>query len=106
MFSHMYQANFDRSSSSGKGQSLRWTPYFDECLQVLQDAKEFESDETLAHMVKLRLVSEKAVDFSSPCTAGHDPSEGIPATFYVKSLKSELHESAAAIPSRLWDNSK
>ncbi|OKL64224.1 hypothetical protein UA08_01025 [Talaromyces atroroseus] len=89
------------SSSLRKGQSLRWTSYFDDCLRVLQDTKENESDETLVQIVKLRQVSDKVVDYSR---LGEGPSEGIPATFYVKSLRSELHESVTSIPSNLPQN--
>lgn len=89
-----------------KGQSLRWTAYFDDCLRVLQDTKEFESDEILVQILKFRLVSEKVIDSSFAGVAGQGLSETIPATFYVKSLKSELDKAASTIPSRLVNDGK
>lgn len=100
------RTNFDRSSTSRRGQSLRWTLFFDDCLRVLQDRGEFESDEILVQMVKFRLISERVID--SPCLGvfGGGLSENLPATFYIKSFKSDLDRTVATIPSRLLDNSK
>ncbi|KAI7974339.1 hypothetical protein EIK77_008522 [Talaromyces pinophilus] len=95
-----------RSPSLRKGQSLRWSPYFNDCLQVLQEEKACENDLTLVQMAKFRLVTEKVIDsaFRDATRPGHFTT--IPASFYIKSLEAELRECIAATPSGLLDNSK
>ncbi|KAK9350915.1 hypothetical protein V1523DRAFT_435885 [Lipomyces doorenjongii] len=91
------------SSFSRKGETLRWTAYFDECLRVLEEQKEFASDAVLVQLVKLRLIAEKVVD--PPWSgAAEDHVTRPPATFYLKSLQAQLHDFKFNIPSELTNN--
>ncbi|KIN05469.1 hypothetical protein OIDMADRAFT_153650 [Oidiodendron maius Zn] len=93
------------SSFLQKGDTLRWTAYSNECLRVIERQKEFASDELLAHLVKLRLISERMVD--TPCTGAimeGDCGMTLPVVFYLKSLESQLRDFKSTISSALADN--
>ncbi|KAK9489677.1 hypothetical protein V1508DRAFT_406919 [Lipomyces doorenjongii] len=49
----LFRANICRSCFSRKGETLRWTAYFDECLRVLEEQKEFASDAVLSLQAQL-----------------------------------------------------
>lgn len=99
-------ANSRRSSSFlQKGDTLRWTAYSNECLRVIETQKEFASDVLLAHLVKLRLISERVID--TPWTGAimeGDRGMILPVVFYLKSLESQLRDFKSTISSTLADN--
>jgi hypothetical protein len=47
------------SSFLQKIDALQWTPHMDECLQVLEEAKECLNDRILVQQVRLQLIAEK-----------------------------------------------
>ncbi|MCJ1359174.1 MAG: hypothetical protein MMC33_009174 [Icmadophila ericetorum] len=87
-----------------KGETLRWTAYCDECLRVLEEQKEFASDELLIQLVKVRLIAEKVVDLPWSGAAEGDHFARPSATFYLKSLQAQLHNFKSSTPSELADN--
>jgi hypothetical protein len=90
-----------------KGETLPWTIYSDECLQVIEAENEFASDVLLVQLVKLRLISEKVVDAPwSGSVAEADYYGRPPAIFYLKSLEAQLRDFKSNIPSELMDNSE
>ncbi|KAJ5805371.1 Major facilitator superfamily domain general substrate transporter [Penicillium riverlandense] len=50
------------SSFLQKIDALRWTPHMDECLRVIDEAKECPNDEILVQQVRLQLVVEKVAE--------------------------------------------
>ncbi|KAK9243068.1 hypothetical protein V1506DRAFT_494407 [Lipomyces tetrasporus] len=65
------------SSFLQKIDALHWTPYLDECLQMLDETKECLNDESLVQQVRLQLIAEKAAR-STSYDAGPEKTENIP----------------------------
>ena len=102
-----FPANGSRSTSFlQKGDTLSWTAYSNECLREIETQKEFASDVLLAHLVKLRLISERVIN--APWTGAiiGDCSMRLPATFYLKSLEAQLRDFKSTISSAWADNSE
>lgn len=87
---HFIQANSGRSSFVRKGETLRWTAYCDECLLVLEEQKEFTSDDLFVQLVKLRLITEKAVDLPWSHAVEGDQFTRSSAIFYLSHCKHSL----------------
>ncbi|KAJ8096588.1 fungal transcriptional regulatory protein, N-terminal [Lipomyces tetrasporus] len=83
-----------------KGETLRWTPYFDECVRVLEEQKELETDILLAQLVKLRLIAENAMGYPDLSTASTKPQ----ATAYLKLLQTQMRNFKSNIPPELGGN--
>ncbi|RAK95160.1 Zn(II)2Cys6 transcription factor [Aspergillus ibericus CBS 121593] len=90
------------SNLSRNGEPLQWTPYFDECLRVVEERNESANDALLVQLVKLRLITAKAMDPGTNPTDAHfmRPS----ASFYLQSLQRQVHDFRSRIPSELADN--
>ncbi|CAI7667385.1 unnamed protein product [Penicillium discolor] len=88
----------------GKGQSLPWTAYFDECVHVLEEQKEFPSDVLLVRLVKMHFLSENASDHSGLSTASGSHTMRPQATVYVKSLEAQMLNLKSNIPQELNTN--
>jgi hypothetical protein len=86
---------------------MQWTAYLTECLRVLEEEKEFESDALLVQLVKLRRISESvnSLSWSSTITEP-DITIKAPATFYLRTLESQLQDFRNNIPSELATNRK
>jgi hypothetical protein len=102
------QADVSRSSCTlKKGTSIRWTPYLNECLHIVETEKEFESDALLVQLVKLRRISERVNDLSwSSVVTEVDTTIKAPAMVYLRSLESHLQDLKRNVPSNLLNNSK
>jgi hypothetical protein len=72
---------------------------------VIETQNEFASDILLVQQVKLRLISERVADapWSNDILDG---STNPPATFYLRSLETQLYAFKCSIPGQLADNSK
>jgi hypothetical protein len=68
---------------------MRWTRYFDECLNVLEEKKEYPTDNLLVHLVRLQLICNKGSALTLNDALG-DADVGVPTDLYVKTLKSQL----------------
>lgn len=95
-----------------KGNTLPWTAYSTECLDILEKENEFESDALLVQLVKLRRISERVKDLPwsslawSSLAAGVDGIMTAPVSFYLKSLESQLQDLKNNIPKSVLDNGK
>lgn len=72
---------------------------------MLEDTKEFESDQFLVLITKLRVVSDKTAYTSCP-TFMRGQSSTLAAIFYVRSLEAELRQYTVATPKELLDSSE
>ena len=71
---------------------------------MLEEEKEFASDELLVQLVKLRLISEKVVDLPWSGAAEGECSTRLPAMLYLRSLQAQLHRFKSSVPIELIDN--
>lgn len=90
-----------------KGEPLRWTPYSEECLRVLETQKEFPSDALLVQLLKLRLISEKIDDAPWKCSISEVFNDTrAPEMFYLHSLETQFQAFKRNLPSHVEDNGK
>jgi len=108
IFAHCFpKLTICRSCSTlRKGSTLPWTAYSNECLQVIEAEKEFESDTLLVQLVKLRLISERVNEMPWLSPVAENTPMRAPAPIYLKSLEAQLQDFKSNIPSELSDNSK
>ncbi|KAJ5498465.1 hypothetical protein N7453_007516 [Penicillium expansum] len=91
-------------TSWGKGQSLQWTAYFDECVHVLEEQKELASDLLLVQLVNLRSLSENVSDHPGLSAASGIHTMRPQATVYLKSLEARMRNLKSNIPQELNRN--
>lgn len=85
---------------------LRWTPYLEQCLNVMAESQ-VPGDTLLAQLVQLQLVDNKAAQISGlEWHCGTPYSAKTPWPFYLKALQAQLKEIRNSIPSDLQDNGK
>ncbi|KAL8907092.1 MAG: hypothetical protein Q9171_005997 [Xanthocarpia ochracea] len=77
-------------SFARKGQSLAWTAYCTECLVVIEQQKEYASDELLTRLVRSRLIAERVVDIPWPSMVDDGHLTRPSAKLYLKSLQAQL----------------
>ncbi|KAL9016820.1 MAG: hypothetical protein Q9185_005864 [Variospora sp. 1 TL-2023] len=77
-------------SFARKGQALPWTAYCTECLLVLEERKEFASDELLVPLLRSRLLVEKIGGVPWSGVTGGDHLTKPLAMSYLKSLQAQL----------------
>jgi hypothetical protein len=82
--------------------SLRWTPYIDECLRSLAEAREYETDVQLVYFVRLQYVVERI--YQSPWHDGSCFHGGLPPVMYLRSLQAQLQEFKKGLPEYLEQN--
>ncbi|KAK2059580.1 hypothetical protein LY76DRAFT_511846 [Colletotrichum caudatum] len=88
----------------GKMDPLRWTPYMDECLEMLNDKPESPLDRSLVALVKMQLLKDESDKLSSRfdkmSRQGIDHSKPPPAV-YVKMLQAQLQRIIQDLPTDL-----
>jgi hypothetical protein len=85
--------------------ALRWSPYMDECLQVIAESGNAE-DELLAHQVQLQLITERVMHASwNDGGIEHGESLKVAPTFYLKALQNQLKQFKRSLPAHLQINS-
>ncbi|KAE8150257.1 hypothetical protein BDV25DRAFT_140027 [Aspergillus avenaceus] len=90
-------------TSHGKGESLHRTAYIDECVHILEARRENPSDTLLVQLVKLRLIAEKAMDYTrSHLINGYNASPQSP--WYLRSLQQQLRSFKSNVPDELANN--
>lgn len=88
------------SSFLQKSDPLRWTPFMDESLQTLREAKEAPFDETLVQQVRAQLLVEKTA-----LTVWHDGAFSNaghlkpPLSFYAQALHVDIDKIKNELPS-------
>ncbi|KFY10185.1 hypothetical protein V491_07780 [Pseudogymnoascus sp. VKM F-3775] len=81
---------------------LRWVPYFEECLQLLEKTKEYPTDTLLVFLTRLQLIKNAVSRDTSDNFPGGMASP--PSEIYLKSLQSQLEELKQNIPPELDGN--
>ena len=91
-----------------KVDSPRYTKYIDECLQKLQEAQEYDSDELLVALVRIQQLTERIHHLSLKNQMVDDlpgvPS--FPASVYFPILQIEVERLWGALPGKLKSNCK
>ncbi|KAK2015906.1 hypothetical protein LZ32DRAFT_112731 [Colletotrichum eremochloae] len=87
----------------GKGDPLRWTPYMDECLQMLNDKPESPLDRSLAAIVKMQLIKDESTKLTSRLDVSRErvDSSKPPTAVYVKMLQAQLQHIYQDLPADL-----
>jgi len=85
--------------------ALRWSPYMDECLQVIAESGNAD-DDLLVHQVRLQLISERVMHASwNDGGIEHGESSKATPTFYLKALQNQLNQFKRSLPAHLQVNS-
>ncbi|KAL4880587.1 hypothetical protein BJY04DRAFT_191050 [Aspergillus karnatakaensis] len=94
------------SHTLGRSDSLRWTPYMSECLDILAQANEVPGDALLVNLVRTQLVVDKIItDLGSDCDGIKDrDSAKAPISFYIKGLQAQIDNIRTSIPPELAQN--
>ncbi|KAL2810528.1 hypothetical protein BJX63DRAFT_434175 [Aspergillus granulosus] len=79
------------SSFVQKTDSLRWTPFMDECIRALEEHQECLNDEILAQQVRLQLITDKLNlgPYHGGLAETPDPIRAPPA-YYLRSMHAQL----------------
>jgi hypothetical protein len=84
---------------------LRWTPYLDDCLQALNEAKDAPTEIVFVHRIRLQLLTKEALSLASHVDLGEARSpDPLPTGFYRKSLLAQLEKIKQDIPLELQHN--
>ncbi|OBT70315.1 hypothetical protein VE03_00317 [Pseudogymnoascus sp. 23342-1-I1] len=81
---------------------LRWVPYFEECLQLLEKTREHPTDILLVFLTRLQLIKNAVSRDTSDNLCGEMPSPS--SEIYFKSLQSQLEELKRNVPPELDGN--
>ncbi|KFY36890.1 hypothetical protein V494_04944 [Pseudogymnoascus sp. VKM F-4513 (FW-928)] len=81
---------------------LRWVPYFEECLQLLEKTKEHPTDMLLVFLTRLQLIKNAVSRDTSDNLCGGIASP--PSEIYFRSLQSQLEELKRNTPPELDGN--
>ncbi|KAM0159184.1 hypothetical protein ACHAPG_003666 [Botrytis cinerea] len=86
-------------------ETLRWTPYADECLKTLSEKPESLHDILMTQIVRLQLIQERVKDSPWYDTTG-DGSTAFkaPTIFYLKALKNQMETFRQQIPNEVREN--
>jgi hypothetical protein len=80
--------------------ALNWTPHMDEYLQTLSHQREWEGDDLLVAQVKVQLIIEQLTRATSQSP------DGIPPSYVLSSLRSQLRSTKAQLPGHLQQNGR
>lgn len=96
----------DRTSSYfQRSEPITWTPYFEECLRILEETKEQPTDVLLVYLVKLQLVSEKGAQaVIAENLAVTDGMARVPPAYHYKDLESQVQQIRRNVPTGLKDD--
>ncbi|TGO85007.1 hypothetical protein BPOR_0441g00020 [Botrytis porri] len=85
--------------------TLRWTPYADECLKILSAKPELLHDTLMTQIVQLQQIQERVKDAPWYDAAG-DGSTAFkaPAVFYLKALRNQMETFRQQIPNEVREN--
>ncbi|KAF1985123.1 hypothetical protein K402DRAFT_380016 [Aulographum hederae CBS 113979] len=80
----------------------RWTPYLEECLQLLEQTNDWPTDKLLICLVRIQIINNQAASLSWKDLSEH--SDKVPPELYVTSLNSQFDTIKASIPPELQSN--
>lgn len=90
------------ATTFGKIESMRYSPYLDECLRDLEASNEYESDATLVFLVKVQHLTERIHEKNQRSVTSED--RGIPTapkSAYISALQHELDGIREQLPPAL-----
>ncbi len=82
---------------------MQWTPYLEECLDLLETSRDFPTDALLVYLVRVQLICNKATLQNLNAIIA-DSDSHLPIDFYIKTLKSQLDQVERSIPPELKEN--
>ncbi|TAQ89078.1 hypothetical protein B7494_g2583 [Chlorociboria aeruginascens] len=82
---------------------MRWTPYLDDCLILLEEKHDFPTDLLLVYLVRVQIICNRAANSTWNEIFGGAGSS-VPSYFYIKTLKSQLDDLERSIPPELKSN--
>ncbi|KAF2188861.1 hypothetical protein K469DRAFT_564540 [Zopfia rhizophila CBS 207.26] len=84
---------------------MRWTSYLEECLRLLEEKKDYSTDQFLVYLTRVQLIRNQAatVVWTDTLPTGN-ASDGLPKDFYVHTFKSQIEELKRSVPSELKSN--
>jgi hypothetical protein len=82
---------------------MRWTRYLDECLDLLEEKEECQTDKLLVYLTRVQLICNRAGASTMNDLFG-DAEMRAPADLYVKSLKLQLDDLERSVPPELTSN--
>jgi hypothetical protein len=94
-----------KSAHFQRNDSMRWSPYLDECLRILEERKEYPTDTLLVYCVRLQLINERVAQAPWNDSYGGAPSTRL-AEFHLNALQSQLETVKQRIPVELQSNSR
>ncbi|QPG95039.1 hypothetical protein C2857_007535 [Epichloe festucae Fl1] len=95
------------SVSLNRIESMKYTPYVQECLKVLENGREYESDITLMYLIRIQRLTERIFEFTSKDRAEEDI-PGIPSaptSAYIAAFQKEIDSIRDSLPARLQNDS-
>ncbi|KAK9249926.1 hypothetical protein V1507DRAFT_76960 [Lipomyces tetrasporus] len=82
--------------------SPRYTRDMDQCLRELEEAAEYKLDETLVHLVRVQLLTERIFQFVQRSQLVYElPTTSLSPDMYISALEAELDKVQDSIPRRL-----
>ncbi|KAK9418842.1 hypothetical protein SUNI508_07614 [Seiridium unicorne] len=102
----MWYMNSVVSFTFQKTDSLRYTPYIDQCLRDLETAKEYETDALLGQLLRIQHLSDR-IGLLQSKDRMDESLPGIPrapASAYMNAFQTELDKFKAQIPRHLRSN--
>jgi hypothetical protein len=88
--------------------TMRYSPYMEQCLSELETAKEHESDAYLVHAIRIQKFTEKVAQIKMEDTTddGVQSMVKAPLSGYVSAFQAELDGLRSKIPLNIRDNRK
>src|ERR1700761_6557945 len=83
----------------------QWTPYHEECFRVLEQSREYVTDEILLHLVRIQLIKNKAssIHWTEPSVQASISSK-LRQDFYLNTLDSQIQDIKYSLPEHLKAN--
>lgn len=81
---------------------MQWTWYLEDCMQLIDSAREVENDVLLVQLVKLRLIAGRLYDLQ--CSGSTNVGTKAPMLFHLKSFQAQLRSFKENIPVQLRSN--
>lgn len=93
----------------GRIESLKYTAYIQQCLRELEQAREYESDAVLVHMVRLQHLSEDITEINSREDDENEEVSGVPkapVSAYISAFQKELDKIRNSLTKPMRNNSE
>jgi hypothetical protein len=82
---------------------LRWTPYMDDAIRILNEEKETELDILLTTQAKCHVIAYQITRPSAEWTTEHQSSRAPPA-YFIKAMQIQLQEIQQSLPAEIQES--